>query len=288
MDAKRDAGEWIRPEELRRFITDAFGRRFPASRLEASPEDGDYFHLRLCPAARVSLQNFLEAQDPAGRARGLLNDRTVFLSNPAEAQGTKCRGVELIDAGHLFVRWLRQELDIEGMQPHSVCAARSGSARQAAIRRRALRLLCRPRSKALRASGARAHSGDLRLSHRRWRQACWGRRPAAVRKAAELGAAFTPTARARSRPAPCSGATSRRSGLHPESRANDRAEEFQVENDRLRDQREASARARIAAIGESPNLQVTDATMCAATSVRARICCRRCCRNSACGRKSWR
>ena len=63
-----------------------------------SPEDADYFHLRLCPAARLSLQNFLEAQDPAGRARGLLNDRTVFLSNPLKLS-TKRRGVELLCIG---------------------------------------------------------------------------------------------------------------------------------------------------------------------------------------------
>ncbi len=126
VSARRDAGEWIRPEELRRFIIDALARRFPASRMESNPGDEDYFHLKLCSAAQLSLQEFLDSQDPVGKARGLLNTLTLFLSNPANLKARR-GGTELIDAGHLLMRWLRQAVDIDGIQPHAVCAARTDS-----------------------------------------------------------------------------------------------------------------------------------------------------------------
>jgi superfamily II DNA or RNA helicase len=234
VDAKRDAGEWIRPEELRRFVIDAFGRRFPSSRLEASPEDADYFHLRFCPAARVSLQSYLEIQDPAGRARGLLNERTVFLSNPLKLS-TKRRSVELIDAGHLFMRWLRQELDIEGMQPHSVCASLT-TAREVGLQA-GLYAFC---VHARKLSGLRREAILETCAFRVGDPTpLLGQEATTVRKAAEQGSAVTPTRDEIEAALPLAQQADDLLTL----RANDRAEEFQVENDRLCNQREGSARA---------------------------------------------
>jgi superfamily II DNA or RNA helicase len=231
---RRDAGDWIRPDDLRRFIIDAFARRYPASRLEASPEDADYFHLRLCPEARVSLQAFLDVEDPAGKARAPLNAKTLFLSNPAKLKSRRT-GVDLIDAGCLFMRWLRRSLDLDGLRPHAVCAARAAPGPHAlapglyvfAVQARKLAGL---RREATMETCAFQIGDDT---------AILGNEATLIRQSAETGTSLTPTPEEVAAAAPLAARANELLSI----RAFDRAEAFQIENDRLCDQRASAARS---------------------------------------------
>jgi superfamily II DNA or RNA helicase len=234
IDAKRDAGEWIRPDELRRFINDAFRRRFPASRLEADPIDADYFSLKLCPDARVSLQAFLEHEDPIGQARGVQRERTVFLTNPAKLNARR-GGAELIDAGHILLRWLRSALDLEGMAPHAVCAAQS-TAEDSGLAPGIYAFAVQARK----LSGLRREAALDVCAFRYGEDAAMtGGDAARVRRAAETGRPFMPNPSEVGAVAPLA----REAQGVLLDRAVDRLAAFQLENTRLCDQREAAAHA---------------------------------------------
>jgi hypothetical protein len=236
VDAAKEAGEWIRPNELRRFIIDTFCRVFPASRLVVEPADEDFFRLVLCPAAQVSLLAYLDREDPAGRARGCARPQTLFLSD-AKKIGSRRAAVEVIDAGHMIIRWLRSVIDIDGMKPHAVCAARSHATECGlapgtyAFALHARRFAGLSREAVLEACAFRLEDSDP--------QPLTGPAGAAVRRAAEMGARYRPP------PAAIANASALavRAGVVLAERAYSRYEAFQAENDRVCGQREASARS---------------------------------------------
>jgi superfamily II DNA or RNA helicase len=231
--AKYDAGEWIRPPEIRAFISDALARCYPASRLNLDADE-DFFRLQLCAHAKLDLQAFLDKQEPDARSRGLLDHRMVFLSDASKISRGR-RTVEVIHPGHPLLRWLRTTVDAAGARPHPVCAAWA-DAQQCGIEKGLYAFAVHVRSlKGLRREvvletcARRVGSDDILA----------GPEAASVRKAAENGLAFMVTPEEVAACIPLVKAADAELSV----RAWDREDSFRIENERLCDQRAAAAQA---------------------------------------------
>ncbi|HWE99129.1 MAG TPA: SNF2-related protein [Caulobacteraceae bacterium] len=231
--AKHEAGEWIRPAEIRTFLSDSLARRFPASKLNLEPDE-DFFRLDLCADAKLDLGSFLDSQEPDAKSRGLLDPRTVYLSDPSKM--SRGRGtVEVVHPGHPLLRWLRAATDASGRRPHAVCAAWADAADcnvppglyAYAVHLRSLKGL--RREVVLETAAQRVGSDEL----------LFGAEAAAVRKAAETGRAFPPTDAEIEACVPLATSADERLTI----RAEERAASFEIENERLCEQRAEAARA---------------------------------------------
>ena len=63
------AGHYIRPEDLRRYVTDFLHERFPGSSVEYQAGSADIVRILPSPSARDALGNFIEKERPARQTR---------------------------------------------------------------------------------------------------------------------------------------------------------------------------------------------------------------------------
>jgi superfamily II DNA or RNA helicase len=101
------AGHYIRPEDLRRYVTDFLHERFPGSSVEYQAGSADIVRILPSPSARDALGNFIEQERPARQTRLVDPGANVLVTFNPNAE-TPVRGrPEVVDVTHPLVLWMR-------------------------------------------------------------------------------------------------------------------------------------------------------------------------------------
>jgi len=109
--AGKDAGRWIRPDDLKEFVLDFLQERYPGSRMERDPQDERCHLVALAPKAKNALQDFVENDRPATPTH-LHSTRSsaVRVTFDPRWQGAAGRKPEILDVTHPFIMWIRKEI----------------------------------------------------------------------------------------------------------------------------------------------------------------------------------
>jgi SNF2 family DNA or RNA helicase len=100
-------GHYIRPEDLRRYVTDFLHERFPGSSIEYQGGSTDVVRIVPSPSARDALGAFIEEERPARQTRLVDPGATVLVTfNPNVAAPVRGRP-EVVDVTHPLVLWMR-------------------------------------------------------------------------------------------------------------------------------------------------------------------------------------
>jgi SNF2 family DNA or RNA helicase/DNA-binding transcriptional regulator YiaG len=99
------SGRFVRPEDLRRYVTDFLHERYRGSSIEYDPDNSEVFRIDLAAAARDALSAFIERERPARHTRLLSNSVPVAFDPNIVVPG-KLR-LEIIDVTHPLVLWMR-------------------------------------------------------------------------------------------------------------------------------------------------------------------------------------
>jgi SNF2 family DNA or RNA helicase len=101
------AGHYIRPEDLRRYVTDFLHERFPGSSVEYQAGSADIVRILPSPSARDALGTFIEQERPARQTRLVDPSANVLVTFNPNAP-TPVRGrPEVVDVTHPLVLWMR-------------------------------------------------------------------------------------------------------------------------------------------------------------------------------------
>ena len=109
IQAGRDAGRWIRPEDLKDFVLETLLETYPGSRLEAMPPMDGVYQLRLSPEASAELGIFMERTKPSRSTRLKIPGADIkVVFDPALHHTVRPRA-EIIDITHPLIGLLRSE-----------------------------------------------------------------------------------------------------------------------------------------------------------------------------------
>jgi superfamily II DNA or RNA helicase len=107
IQAGREAGRWIRPEDLRNFLSDFLFENYPGSQLEADHQESGLYRLSLSPSAGAALGIFMDRARPTRGTRLRAPGAIVPVVFDPACQ-TKFRPrPELIDITHPIVAFAR-------------------------------------------------------------------------------------------------------------------------------------------------------------------------------------
>lgn len=126
-------GRYIRPDDLRQYVTDFLHERFPGSQIEydTDSEASEFFSINLSARARDALGTFIEQRRPARATRLADPGVTGIVRFDPAVEGRTRRTPELIDVTHPLVLWIKAELMSQGSQIVPALAIELDSARAA-------------------------------------------------------------------------------------------------------------------------------------------------------------
>jgi superfamily II DNA or RNA helicase len=104
----RDAGRWVRPEDLSDFLTGFLHRHYPGSSLRRDLSDNDRLFASFSAEARGDLHRFIQDTRPARTTRlhvpGAAAVPLIFDARQSRAGGVR---PELVDLTHPVIHWAR-------------------------------------------------------------------------------------------------------------------------------------------------------------------------------------
>lgn len=118
----RDAGRWIRPEDVLSFITDFLMERYPGSSIENDPVRPGIYKISLTPEARAALSIYIENQRPSRATRLHIPGATVQAVFDIKLQAAARPRPEIIDITHPLLLWVRSEIERIGRKFEPVAA----------------------------------------------------------------------------------------------------------------------------------------------------------------------
>ncbi len=125
----RDAGKWIRPDDVLTFITDFLVEHYPGSAIEADPLRIGIFRISLNPEARAALAIYIEDRRPSRGTRLHVPGVTVQTVFEAKLLSGFRPRPELIDVTHPLLLWARSEVERRGKTHQPVTTAEISSER---------------------------------------------------------------------------------------------------------------------------------------------------------------
>jgi superfamily II DNA or RNA helicase len=105
-------GRYVRPGDLRRYVTDFLHERYPGSQIEYEADSSELFRITPSAKARDALGAFIEHRRPArptNLTRPGVNVTATFESN---LQWRSRQRPELIDVSHPLVLWIKSEAQL--------------------------------------------------------------------------------------------------------------------------------------------------------------------------------
>jgi ERCC4-related helicase/transcriptional regulator with XRE-family HTH domain len=99
------SGRFVRPEDLRKYVTDFLHERYVGSSIEYELGNSNIFRIDLNAAARDALSAFIEHERPARHTR-LVSNSVLVTFDPNATVPAKLRS-EVIDVTHPLVLWMR-------------------------------------------------------------------------------------------------------------------------------------------------------------------------------------
>ena len=140
----RDNRRWLGSDELISLVDDFFKHNFTGTKIEPHPQLPSAFKVRLSPAAKASLNDFLSEKRLERRTRlHQLGKPILCLFDPREVE-TFGLSDELIEPTHPLIQWIRANYEKDERQIHPVAAIQ------------------------LDAESARIPSGDYAFAAHRW------------------------------------------------------------------------------------------------------------------------
>jgi len=118
----RDAGRWIRPDDVLTFVTDFLMEHYPGSAIDADPIKAGVYRIALNPEARAALAIYIEDRRPSRPTRLRAPGETVHAVFDIKLQGRIRPRPELIDITHPLVLWIRSEVERMGRTSEPVVA----------------------------------------------------------------------------------------------------------------------------------------------------------------------
>jgi superfamily II DNA or RNA helicase len=122
IDADHDRGRYVRPADLRLFVTEFLNTNYPGSQVEYEVQTPGLFKINLSTPARDELSAFIADHNPSRRTR--LADPGVIASvqfDPALNVGRSSR-IEIIDVTHPLVLWIRHQANLQTSPVHPAFA----------------------------------------------------------------------------------------------------------------------------------------------------------------------
>lgn len=109
IQAGREAGRWIRPEDLKDFVLETLLETYPGSRLEAISEIDGVYQLLLSPSASAELGIFIEKTKPSRSTRLKIPGADIkVVFDPTLHHAVRPRA-EIIDITHPLIGLLRSK-----------------------------------------------------------------------------------------------------------------------------------------------------------------------------------
>ncbi|WP_134500735.1 SNF2-related protein [Microvirga pakistanensis] len=124
----RDAGRWIRPEDVLTFVTDFLMEHYPGSSIEADPLRSGIYRISLTPEARAALSIYIDNRRPSRATRLHVPGTTVQAVFDIKLQGGVRPRPEIIDITHPLLLWIRSEIERIGRKSEPVTAVEVSSA----------------------------------------------------------------------------------------------------------------------------------------------------------------
>jgi superfamily II DNA or RNA helicase len=119
----RDAGRWVRPEDLSDFLTSFLHRHYPGSSLRRDLSDNDRLFASFNTEARGDLHRFIQDTRPARTTRlhvpGAAAVPLIFDARQSRAGGAR---PELVDLTHPVIHWARAATASQDDQSECVVA----------------------------------------------------------------------------------------------------------------------------------------------------------------------
>ena len=122
------AGHYIRPEDLRRYVTDFLHERFPGSSVEYQGGSTDVVRIVPSPSARDALGAFIEQERPARQTRLIDPGANVLVTFNPNAPAPVRGRPEVVDVTHPLVLWMRSVIAAESREIVPAIAAEVDSA----------------------------------------------------------------------------------------------------------------------------------------------------------------
>jgi hypothetical protein len=112
------AGHYVRPDDLRRYVTDFLHERYPGSSVEYDAASPGLFRIEPSAEARDELAAFIEQERPARHTR-LVGGAILATFDPNAATSGRLRP-EFVDVAHPLVLWMRT---IKAIEKHDLIPA---------------------------------------------------------------------------------------------------------------------------------------------------------------------
>lgn len=127
IEDSRSRERWITPDEIRGLVEDFFVQRYPGTRIRSTGEASSDLELRIPDNAIYDFSQFLEYEHLVGRTKvGSRRDSVILRFDPKSRDPLK-PDIELVDAVHPLVRWIRHVLSFSADSLHRLSAMRIGS-----------------------------------------------------------------------------------------------------------------------------------------------------------------
>ena len=110
-----DAGRYVRPGDLRRFVTDFLHERYPGSQIEYHSGSSELFRITPTAKARDALGVFIESRRLARTTNLVRPGFTVIAAFDPDARSRVRQRFELIDISHPLVQWVKSEANLRNM-----------------------------------------------------------------------------------------------------------------------------------------------------------------------------
>lgn len=110
IQAGRDAGRWLRPDDLRGFLQDFLIETYPGSRLASDHNTPGLFHLQLSPAARAELALYIERHRPHRGTRLQVPGVEISVVFDVADQSKARPRPELLDITHPLIAFARSKM----------------------------------------------------------------------------------------------------------------------------------------------------------------------------------